>query len=48
MGEMIPCKKPSKKPARLEFKQFVKLCQTQNKVPTRLKQAAQLLDKENF
>lgn len=31
-----------------QFKQFVEVCQTQNKVPTRLKQAAQLLDKENF
>ena len=31
-----------------QFKQFVEICQTQNKVPTRLKQAAQLLDKENF
>ena len=25
-----------------QFKQFVEVCQTQNKVPTRLKQAAQL------
>ncbi|WP_419670507.1 DUF1778 domain-containing protein [Acinetobacter radioresistens] len=31
-----------------QFEQFVEVCQTQNKVPTRLKQAAQLLDKENF
>ena len=31
-----------------QFKQFVEICQTQNKVPTRLKQAAQLLDKKNF
>ena len=31
-----------------QFKQFVEVCQTLNKVPTRLKQAAQLLDKENF
>ena len=31
-----------------QFKQFVEICQTQNKVPTRLKQATQLLDKENF
>ena len=31
-----------------QFKQFVEICQTQNKVPTRLKQAAQLIDKENF
>ena len=31
-----------------QFKQFVEICQTQNKVPTRLKQAAQFLDKENF
>ncbi|MGE8537784.1 MAG: hypothetical protein ACN6NI_00735 [Acinetobacter sp.] len=25
-----------------QFKQFVEICQTQNKVPTRLKQATQL------
>lgn len=31
-----------------QFEQFVEVCQTQNKVPTRLKQAAQLLNKENF
>lgn len=31
-----------------QFEQFVEVCQTQNKVPTRLKQAAQFLDKENF
>ena len=31
-----------------QFEQFVEVCQTQNKVPTRLKQATQLLDKENF
>ena len=31
-----------------QFEQFVEVCQTQNKVPTRLKQAAQLIDKENF
>ena len=31
-----------------QFKQFVEVCQTQNKIPTRLKQATQLLDKENF
>ena len=31
-----------------QFEQFVEVCQTQNKVPTRLKQAAKLLDKENF
>lgn len=31
-----------------QFKQFVEVCQTQNTVPARLKQAAQLLDKENF
>ncbi|ENV79383.1 MULTISPECIES: type II toxin-antitoxin system TacA family antitoxin [Acinetobacter] len=31
-----------------QFKQFVEVCQTQNKVPARLKQAAQLLDKEIF
>ena len=31
-----------------QFKKFVEICQTQNKVPTRLKQATQLLDKENF
>ncbi len=31
-----------------QFKQFVELCQTQNKVPPRLKRAAQLLDKEKF
>ncbi|MGQ1155386.1 type II toxin-antitoxin system TacA family antitoxin [Acinetobacter baumannii] len=31
-----------------QFEQFVEVCQTQNKIPTRLKQAAQLLDKENF
>ena len=31
-----------------QFKQFVEICQTQNKIPTRLKQAAQLLDKEKF
>ncbi|WP_420909223.1 DUF1778 domain-containing protein [Acinetobacter lwoffii] len=31
-----------------QFEQFVEVCQTQNKVPTRLKQTTQLLDKENF
>ncbi|WP_373683416.1 hypothetical protein [Acinetobacter sp. YH1901141] len=31
-----------------QFEQCVEVCQTQNKVPTRLKQAAQRLDKENF
>lgn len=31
-----------------QFEQFVEVCQTQNKIPTRLKQAAQLLDKEKF
>lgn len=31
-----------------QFEQFVEVCQTQNKVPIRLKQATQLLDKENF
>lgn len=31
-----------------QFEQFVEVCQTQNKVPTRLKQTIQLLDKENF
>ena len=31
-----------------QFEQFVEVCQTQNTVPARLKQAAQLLDKENF
>lgn len=31
-----------------QFEQFVEVCQTQNKIPTRLKQAAQLLDKEIF
>ena len=31
-----------------QFKQFVEVCQTQNTVPARLKQATQLLDKENF
>ena len=31
-----------------QFKQFVEVCQTQNTVPDRLKQAAQLIDKENF
>ena len=31
-----------------QFEQFIEPCHTQNKVPTRLKQAAQLLDKENF
>ena len=31
-----------------QFEQFVEVCQTQNKVPTRLKQAAQLIDKENI
>lgn len=31
-----------------QFEQFVEVSQTQNKIPTRLKQAAQLLDKENF
>ena len=31
-----------------QFEQFVEVCQTQNTVPARLKQATQLLDKENF
>ena len=31
-----------------QFEQFVEVCQTQNKVPTRLKQATQLLNKEIF
>ena len=31
-----------------QFEQFVEVCQTQNKIPTRLKQTTQLLDKENF
>ena len=31
-----------------QFEQCVEVCQTQNKIPTRLKQATQLLDKENF
>lgn len=31
-----------------QFKQFIEACRTQNTVPTRLKQATQLLDKENF
>ena len=31
-----------------QFEQFVEVCKTQNKIPTRLKQATQLLDKENF
>ena len=31
-----------------QFKQFVEVWQTHNTVPARLKQAAQLLDKENF
>lgn len=31
-----------------QFEQFIEACRTQNTVPTRLKQAAQLLDKENF
>ena len=31
-----------------QFEQFVEVCQTQNKIPTQLKQATQLLDKENF
>lgn len=31
-----------------QFKQFIEACRTQNTVPARLKQAAQLLDKENF
>lgn len=31
-----------------QFKQFIEACRTQNTVPDRLKQAAQLIDKENF
>lgn len=31
-----------------QFEQFIKACRTQNTTPDRLKQAAQLLDKENF
>lgn len=31
-----------------QFEQFVEVCQTQNTVPDRLKQAAQLIDKKNF
>lgn len=31
-----------------QFEQFVEVYKTQNKIPTRLKQAAQLLDKESF
>ena len=31
-----------------QFKQFIEACRTQNTVPARLKQAAQLLDKQNF
>ena len=31
-----------------QFEQFVEACRTQNTVPDRLKQAAQLIDKENF
>ena len=31
-----------------QFEQFIEACRTQNTVPTRLKQAAQLLDKEKF
>ena len=31
-----------------QFEQFVEVCQTPNKVPTRLKQTTQLLDKENL
>ncbi|WP_354667091.1 DUF1778 domain-containing protein [Acinetobacter sp. A3] len=31
-----------------QFEQFIEACRTQNTVPTRLKQAAQLLDKEIF
>ena len=31
-----------------QFEQFVEVCKTQNNVPTRLKQATQLLHKENF
>ena len=31
-----------------QFEQFVEVCKTQNKIPTRLKQTTQLLDKENF
>ncbi|ENV69369.1 type II toxin-antitoxin system TacA family antitoxin [Acinetobacter towneri] len=30
-----------------QFEQFIEACHTQNTVPDRLKQAAQLLDKEN-
>ena len=31
-----------------QFEQFIKVCRTQYTVPDRLKQAAQLLDKEYF
>ena len=31
-----------------QFEQFIEACHTQNTVPDRLKQAAQLIDKENF
>ena len=31
-----------------QFEQFVEACRTQNTIPDRLKQAAQLLDKVNF
>lgn len=31
-----------------QFEQFVEVCQTQNTVPDRLKQAAQLIDKKKF
>ena len=31
-----------------QFEQFIEACRTQNTVPDRLKQAAQLIDKENF
>ena len=33
--------------SRVQFEQFIEACRTQNTTPDRLKQAAQLLDKEN-
>ncbi|WPC36287.1 DUF1778 domain-containing protein [Acinetobacter sp. YWS30-1] len=34
--------------SHVQFEQFIEVCQTPNKVPTRLKLTTQLLDKENF